>query len=76
MGDLQQVVEGLHHIPIGAVGVLQVQSAVLLEVKPLVFDFATDAPSLVGHGQDVGCGEGEVGDPGEGDDPVVLVLLT
>src|SRR5512147_251311 len=33
MGNLHQVVEGFHHVGVGAVGVLKVQTAVLLEVK-------------------------------------------
>src|SRR5882724_3299113 len=65
MGYLQQVVKGLHHFWIGAVGVLQVQTAVLLDIETLVFDIATHAPALAGNGAHVFVSEPKVYHPGK-----------
>src|SRR3989442_95817 len=66
MGNLQQVEEGLDGIRPHAVGMLQVQTAVFLDVKTLVFYFETDASTIVGDTGHIGRGEPLVGDPGVG----------
>ncbi len=66
MSNLQQVIECLEQVGFLAVGIFQVQSAVLLEVKALVFDLAADAAALFGdRGNGVGA-EGKIGEPGKG----------
>ncbi len=65
MGNLQQVVKGLHHVRVDAVGVFKVQTAVLLDVKALVFNVAAP-PALAGQGTDILVMDAQVGHPGEG----------
>ena len=66
MSNLQQVVKGLEDIRPLAVGVFQVQSAVLLEVKALVFDLAADPPAANGHRSNGVWAERKIGEPGKG----------
>src|SRR5262245_22347496 len=66
MGNLQQVVEGLHDIRVGAVGVLKIQTAVLLDIKALVFDVPAHPASLAGNGANIFLAEPKVRHPGEG----------
>src|ERR1041385_6564466 len=75
MGNLQEVVEGFHHVRMGAVGVLKVQAAVLLDVKALVFDVPTYPAALVSHGADGVGAETQVGDPGEGLRTILAAFL-
>src|ERR1022692_3119022 len=64
MGNLQQVVERLDRINSSAVGVFEVQTAVLLDVKALVFNLETNPSAVVGQGRDVLKRQAPVGNPG------------
>ena len=48
MGNLQQVVERFERINSSAVGVFEVQTAVLLDVKALIFNLETNPSAVVG----------------------------
>src|SRR5215468_2260879 len=50
----------------GAVGVLQIQTAVLLDIKTLVFNVPTHPASLAGDGANIFSAEPKVRHPGEG----------
>ena len=66
MGNLQQIVERFHRILAGAVGMFQVQAAVLLDVKTLVLNFESGASGVLCDRHRVSSAKPLVCDPGEG----------
>src|ERR1700730_14320286 len=76
MGNLQQVVEGLHDVRIGAVGVFKVQTAVLLDVKALVFDVPAHSSALAGNGANISWIDPKIGHPSKGPFSFRAVFLT
>gem|GEM_PF-4549105 len=61
VGDLQEDVPVVHLPSLGAVGMLEIESAVLLDVKSFILNFPSAACSLISQFIDGICTNGEVG---------------
>jgi len=75
MSDLQQYIEVLDLLIPGAVSMLQIEPAVLLDVESFVFDFPAASAAAVGQSGDVVGADGEVGQPCEELLPVAVLFL-